>query len=242
VPDVADPVWPAYGSAMDIPGMVEERKQRLNSFLADELQDIATTRVVLEGDPAWRIAEYTEDQKVDLIMTPTHGYGPFRRFLLGSVTAKLLHDVKCPVWTSAHAPHAPAPPAGYKDVTCAVDLGPSSLPLLRWASDFARENGATLRLAHAIPAARTSAIFDVEGDSFRAFLFDQARQELAKLQRDAGTNLDVILEPGDVPSVLAKIPTDLIIIGRGIMQHVLGSLRTNVYAVIREAPSPVISV
>ena len=35
---------------------------------------------------------------------------------------------------------------------------------------------------------------------------------------------------------------DLVIIGRGVMQETLGRLRTNVYAIIREAPCPVISV
>src|SRR5205807_8219289 len=127
-------------TGIDIPGMGEERKKRLASYLRDEFQDIPTTRVVLGGDPAGRIAEYAEDQKADLIMIPTHGYGRFRRFLLGSVTGKLLHDVMCPVWTSAHVAETPAPPAGYRNVLCAVDLGPSSLPLLRWASEFAREN------------------------------------------------------------------------------------------------------
>ena len=61
-------------------------------------------------------------------------------------------------------------------------------------TDFARENSATLRLAHAIPAAKTPSGFDIEGDRFRAFLFDQAREQLAQLQREAGTNAEVILE------------------------------------------------
>jgi len=32
-------------------------------------------------------------------MLPTHGRTPLRRFLLGSVTAKVLHDRTVPVWT-----------------------------------------------------------------------------------------------------------------------------------------------
>lgn len=30
-------------------------------------------------------------------MMPTHGYGLFRSLLIGSVTAKVLHDAKCPI-------------------------------------------------------------------------------------------------------------------------------------------------
>jgi nucleotide-binding universal stress UspA family protein len=108
---------PVY-SAMDFQSMIDDGKQRVESFLKSEFQDIPTTRLMLEGEPAWRIAEYAEKETVDLIMMPTHGYGPFRRFLLGSVTAKVLHDVKCPVWTSAHRPKDPRRPAAI--VTCSA--------------------------------------------------------------------------------------------------------------------------
>ncbi len=59
------------------------------------------------GDPAQVITAFAHTQGVDLIMMPTHGYGPFRRLLLGSVTAKVLHDAECPVWTAVHMAKAP---------------------------------------------------------------------------------------------------------------------------------------
>jgi hypothetical protein len=64
-------------------------------------------RVVLEGDPARQIVDYAHEEKVDLIVMPTHGYGPFRQFILGSITAKVLHDADCPVWTGVHLEEAP---------------------------------------------------------------------------------------------------------------------------------------
>ena len=58
-------------------------------------------------------------------MMLTHDYGPFRRFLLGSVTAKILHDAACPVWTSAHLETWPvAGDVGIRKVLGAVDFGP----------------------------------------------------------------------------------------------------------------------
>ena len=92
LPAAAYPGWAAYGPPIDLQAMAVVRKQQVDSFLKNEFQNVATTRVMLEGDPASRIAEYAGHEKVDLIMMPTHGYGPFRRFLLGSVTAKVLHD------------------------------------------------------------------------------------------------------------------------------------------------------
>lgn len=254
------PGWPAYGPLVDMQAsarmseqwqqsrqdLFDQANHRIDSFLRDEFQGVATTRLVREGAAADVIVEYAEKQNVDLIMMPTHGYGPFRRFLLGSVTAKALHDVKCPVWTSAHAPESPAPPAGYRNVLCAVDLTPNSLPLTKWAAEFAREQGAVLKLVHAVPAAEPRGGVDIEGGRWRAFLFDVAREELAKLQTEAGTNFEAVLEAGDVARVVRRTTeenhADLLVIGRGVIHERLGRMRTHVYSIIREAPCPVISV
>ena len=240
------PEWPAQASLLDFEDITSERKQRLDSFLNSEFQSVAASRLVAEGDPGRMISEYAERHNVDLIMMPTHGYGPFRRFLLGSITAKVLHDVKCPVWTSAHLPERAAPPAGYRDVLCAVDLTPRSVSLIQWAAAFAREHGATLKLLHAIPAAEPTGGIDIEGKRFRAILVDMAREELAKMQQQSRTNLEVLVEGGDVAAVVHRAAglhhADLAVIGRGVMQEAFGRMRTHVYSVIREAPCPVISV
>jgi hypothetical protein len=56
-------------------------------------------------------------------MMPSYGLGFFRPSLLGSVTAKVLHDVGCPVWTSVHAEEAPPlERIGCTKVLCAIDL------------------------------------------------------------------------------------------------------------------------
>ncbi len=130
---------------------MEEARRHVNEFLSSEFQNIDVTRVMLGGDPASVIVDYIAQKGVDLVMLPTHGFGPFRRFPLGSVAAKVLHDAKCSVWTSVHLPAIPALPAIYRNVLCALNLKPDSLALLRWASEFASENGATLTLAHALP-------------------------------------------------------------------------------------------
>ena len=59
-------------------------------------------RVIAEGEPAREIIRYAHENEVSLIMMPSHGFGPFRRFMIGSTTAKVLHDAHIPVWTDAH--------------------------------------------------------------------------------------------------------------------------------------------
>ncbi len=236
---------PVY-SGIDFQEMLDHGKQRVESFLKNEFQHIPTTRLMVEGDPAFWIAEYADKEKVDLIMMPTHGYGPFRRLLLGSVTAKVLHDVKCAVWTNAHTPEKPASPAGYRNVLCALDYTPENLPLLRWASLFACEQGATLKVAHAIPAAKVPGALDLEGGRFRTSLFEMAREDLAKLQKEAGTSVEMVIEGGDIADVIHKAAedndADLVIIGRGVIHELFGRMRTHVYSIVRKAPCPVISV
>src|SRR5438094_4322114 len=87
--------------------------------------------------------------------------------------------------------------AGIIRVLCAVDLTSNSLPLLRWACEFASERQATLKLVHGIPAGQAPAGFDIDGAVFRSSLFEMAREELAKLQSEAGTNLETVLERGE---------------------------------------------
>ena len=94
-------------SAMEVGGPVLEElyrnrrqhaEEEVAGFIAGELQDYRVTSEILEGDPAREIVGFAHERKMDLIMMPTHGYGPFRRFILGSVTAKVLHDADCPVY------------------------------------------------------------------------------------------------------------------------------------------------
>ena len=67
-------------------------EKELETFLAGELQGVQAKRVVLDGDPARQIVDYAHEENVGLIVMPTHGYGPFRQFILGSITAKVLHE------------------------------------------------------------------------------------------------------------------------------------------------------
>ena len=53
--------------------------------------------MVEAGDVASVIIDTAAEQKVDLIMMTTHGYSGFSRWLLGSVTERVLRSAPCPV-------------------------------------------------------------------------------------------------------------------------------------------------
>lgn len=233
----------ALASASDIQ---EDRRKKLNSFLEGGFAGIAVEGCVQQGDPATLITRVAHQKHIGLVMMPTHGYGAVRSLLLGSVTAKVLHDAECPVWTASHADTMhlnPEEPWG--ELICATSADLRDVPLVRWAAQFAAEQGAQLRLVHGVGGFEPEPKYAKE-DPLREFLFGVARERIAKLQTEAGTNLEVSMEAGSAANVTRAIAlqrhADLVIVGRGAIQKPLGRLRSNDYAIIRDAPCPVISI
>jgi nucleotide-binding universal stress UspA family protein len=124
--------------------------KHLDSFGEAELNGVPVKRMLCCGDPASLIVQRACAEKADLIFMPSHGGGILRRFLLGSVTAKVLHDAACPVWTGAHLERSPAlDPADIHHIMCAVDFGPQSSNPIQWAASFASALQARLTVVHA---------------------------------------------------------------------------------------------
>src|SRR5262249_19194168 len=143
------------------------------------------------------ITRYAQGEGMDLIMMPTHGHGPVRRFLVGSVTAKILHDAECPVWTSVHTGAPTKTPEPVEIVMCALDSGQSSVPLMQWAGWIAGCYGATLKLVHVIPAVNETSMNPGEKE-VRRYLFCKARDEFATWRREAGVKAEVQLRGGEI--------------------------------------------
>ena len=223
--------------------LIGQAQNNLDRFLAPELEGLAVKRMLLEGDPAHVIVETARHQNVDLIMMPTHGYGAFRRFLIGSVTAKVLHDSEGPVWTGAHLEGAALREFALRHMVCAVDLGPRSTHTVQWAATFASEFNASLTLCHVTPPAGPYGLGGYPIDSaWKETLFESAAKDLAKLQKDLNIKANVIIESGDVPRQLHQAANqanaDLLVIGRPSG----GRLRPTGYGIIRESSVPVLSV
>jgi len=223
-----------------------DAEQRIVGFLREELAPHRVRRLLLEGDPAWEIVDCAHREEAGLIMMPTHGYGPFRRMLLGSVVAKVLHDADCPVWTTTHAEALPSGKAALKRILCAIDSGPSEAGVLNWSAQLAAEFGAQLTLVHAMAELdpRTEGYYF--SPEWRKFLVDSAEAEISTLQEKAGTRAEVVLTMGPGPEMICeealKAEADLLVIGRGADAGILGRLTGRAYSIIRQSPCPVVSV
>lgn len=218
-----------------------------NAFLAETLGPSQPHNLVLlEGDPADCVVRLTRENAVDLIVMPTHAHGRFRRFLLGSVTSKVLHDTDCPVLTGVHHEDKPflESPA-FTNIVCAVDCDPSSVNVISRAQELATALGARLSVVHAIAAADETSGNRGEIE-VRRFLFEAAKRDFADIFSRANLNVDVSLVGGPIARVVReealRSSADLVIVGRGDTRGGLGRLRTNTYAIIRNSPCPVLSI
>ena len=237
----------AFGAWVDMPELVEARRNELAAFRTEEFEEVSVQPCIQSGDAAAIIARVAHQKSISLIMMPTHGYGPVRGLLMGSVTAKVLHDAECPVWTATHpGDMAVQAEREWRQILCAIGAEPAKdIPLLHWAAQFASEQRACLRLVHAVSGFEEEQ-FNCTEDPLRDFVFNVARERIAKLQEQAGTSLNVSVETGRTGHVVRELAlreqADLVVIGRGVIQKPLGRLRSNAYAIVRDAPCPVISV
>jgi nucleotide-binding universal stress UspA family protein len=246
-------LFPSYSPPEDYTGtavaIAEEcRKQRqaeFESFLIPEFATANLHRTMPDGEAAQEIVSYAKANDVGLIMMPTHGYSPFRQFLLGSVTAKILHDVECPVWTGVHTPELLSEnPGKCERLLCAIDIQPPDARVIRWAAEFASKRHCDVELVHAVQGAPDTD--DEKDQPFREFLFKAAHDAIRGLQKEAGTAFQVCVRGGKPEHVVhdaaQDLGADLVLIGRGKLNHPLGRLRTHTYSIVRESPRPVISV
>ena len=76
-----------------------DRIERYLSEVGDDLTSVGlnVTKAVEDGQPAEKIVEYAEASGIDLIIMSTHGRGGVRRFLVGSVTDKVIRSTHLPV-------------------------------------------------------------------------------------------------------------------------------------------------
>jgi nucleotide-binding universal stress UspA family protein len=240
---IAPPEATAWATLIGAERLREQGQIALARFVAREFAGMPVKSETTEGDAAWAIVDYAREKNSDLIMMPTTGHGAFRRMLLGSVVAKVLHDSAIPVWTGVHAEEIAAhSPERWQRILCALEGDARDLPVLQWAAEFASEQKLELRLVHAVRGPEECE----DNPGFRDFLFNVGRERVDKLQTEAGTHFEVCLQVGAPGHVIHRAAigysADMIVIGRGVIQKPFGRLRSGAYEIVREAPCPVMSV
>lgn len=220
-------------------------ESQLEEFARIYLKDGDVKLVFREGEPAAEIIRTAEEESGDVILISTHGYGPFRRFLLGSVAAKVLNDSHIPVLTGAHI-ETPADDAEHiRSVMVAVELDARIPKLLAAGAAIAKEFGAELHIVHASPDDGAGAAQYMD-PTWRLEVAHRIQQQIEEDVAKTGIPAKVHVVSGEAAKVVRQVAedvkADLVVLGRHLDKSLLGRLRTHSYAIVREAPCPVLSM
>jgi nucleotide-binding universal stress UspA family protein len=238
-----------YTDLASDPAALEEARgfevDRLRKFAQAMFPDQRVESFAEEGEAGTVIHRILQHQGADLVMMPTRGDGPLRRFLLGSVTAKVLHDASAAVWTgvgSALENHQPAIP--YKSIVCALDESEEAEAVLRAAAALARSYKAALALVHVLEM--LPATPEMDFNIYRKELVQAAHSRMrdlkSRLNLDAPDTVIDVGIPNGIHEEIVRRKADLLVVGRGHDQGTIGRIWSRLYAIVRDSPCPVLSI
>jgi nucleotide-binding universal stress UspA family protein len=81
----------------ELSARVGRQRQRLKSGGAQAVEPGISTALIEGTNPALSIVEYAKNKNADLIVINTHGRKGIKKFLMGSVTEKVIQEAPCPV-------------------------------------------------------------------------------------------------------------------------------------------------
>ena len=242
---VVEPVKLDYAMVEPIHGSVDDladdrrtgAKSMLGKFAAADLPGVSIRTLIAEGDAADQIVSCSKAEGVNLLVMPTQGRSRLRQFLIGSVTAKVLHDSETPVLTGCHLEeNDDFPDFQAKNILCAVDLGPQSETVLQWGARLAEEFASSVTVMNVVENSSDP------GEEQR----ECVELRLQKMADATGLKAKFVIEYGDPQKAVAATAihsnADLLVIGRGAASSQIGRLRAQAYGIVRLSPCPVLSV
>jgi nucleotide-binding universal stress UspA family protein len=236
--------------ARPTPAIDEDRKEsaraRLDSYLASAFPLHDTPRLLATGEAAAQIARIAREEAFELIVMPTHA-GVFRRMLLGSIVAKVLNDANSLVLTTLHAETIAPRPLDHREMACAVGSGADSERVLRCATEVAEKIRANLSIIHAVPAIDRGLPIQLDlEESVRSMATQAALNRLDEMQRVLGARARVHVVAGPIKDAVteaaSRLQADILVVGRSAQPGERERLRDLTYALVRDAPCPVLSV
>jgi len=143
-----DSVTRIRGEIIDV---LEEEGQHIVDEAAQRAEDrgVSVVSEVLQGDPYKTIVDYSEQSDIDCIVMPTHGRRGIHRFLLGSVTERVINTAAVPVISVNPDRERPLtyPP---QHILVPTDGSRGAELALTEGIDVANATGATLHLLHVV--------------------------------------------------------------------------------------------
>jgi nucleotide-binding universal stress UspA family protein len=226
----------------------------LTDFVAEaETVVSATQKMIRSGSPAVEILRYAVETEADLLVLGTHGRTGFERFMVGSVTEKVLRKAPCPVLSvPPHCEDQPERPV-FGRILCGADFSEPSDHAAGYALSLAQEANGRLTLVHVVdwmPDKNFAKYPEFDPAAYRETITREARRQLEALVPEEARNWcepDVRISCGkpyrEILRIAAEERSDLIVLGahgRGPIDRMLfGSTAQHV---VRQALCPVLTV
>ncbi|WP_300458917.1 universal stress protein [Desulfobacula sp.] len=139
---------------LDYAGIESERIQNAQDKLERiaEKMDMQCEIRVSTGQPAEEIEQITRENNINMVIAATHGGSGIKRFLIGSVTNRLVKILSCPLLVlHAKEKHLDSPIEGsikLNRILVGCDFSPDSQLAFDYALSLAQEFQTQLYLAH----------------------------------------------------------------------------------------------
>jgi nucleotide-binding universal stress UspA family protein len=256
---VLDKTLLSVGNLVAAPGALEEMRRRAEESFAvwkGELDFDEARVTVVDGVPADAILSTAHRSEVDLVVMGTFGLSGIQKFLLGSVTEKVLHRLRVPLLTVSSGVDERGLRVSVRPKTLlmAIDLDEDSPVVIRHGLWLAEHYRAKLIAVHAapIPAVlvddRTFQMIPPEAlVAIEDSLLSERREKLEGLLPPGGTEVEIVVTMGAPFDVLRahvrERSADMLILGaggRGEARRLwLGS---TTHKMVRSAACPVLIV
>lgn len=240
-----------------------EHQERMTAYAHKQLvrlidaEGINWVPIVAIGHAADEIARVVDQEKVDLVISATHGNSGLRRLLLGSVTERLMRTLTCPLLiireTVSSLSLKPARIFRPKKILVGCDFSSDSMLAFQYGLSLAQEFESELHLVHVIEPPVYRDILtgsDTAEGNFRIGIMPQLRRKLTHMVPEEARNwchpVTVLLEgksDEEINRYAELNDIDLIVLGvrgHGLVESLLIGSTTD--RVARQAPCPVLSV
>jgi len=207
---VVAPIIPAaYGAAISIADITNEmedqsRRQLEKLKASGRKKGVAVESDVHIGDIDVEIRHAITAKKADLVVMGTHGRRGFERWVMGSVTERLMRNCPVPLLAIAAAKRpTPAPPT-IKRIVVTTDFSDGTADALNYAFSIAQECQSKIVLVHVLDDAALAQV----NAKRRVALFSEIRKKMDDLvPEDARVWCDVetIVESGTPYRVIQQI-------------------------------------
>jgi nucleotide-binding universal stress UspA family protein len=219
----------------------EDLNNHVREVIGPRQGEILYSFDIVESHPVDAILKTAETKKVDLIVLGTHGYGGFKRLMLGSVAENVIRHATIPVFAvrqKAHAfidttlsdvlPHL-------KHILCPVNMTPASGKALRHALSLSARFQSRLTVLFCLESGDTSSR-SRNGERVAEWLREEAGQ---------GRDLEPIVREGhaaeQIIAYAREVKVDLIVLAVNHRPFLDGTFfgRTT-ELVLRHGPVPVL--